>query len=58
MKKNFINPEMNVSFFATENVITTSGEPDAATTLNATINDIIGEDKLVSDASQVLTFTF
>lgn len=31
MKKNYTNPEMNVSYFMTENVITTSGE--AATSI-------------------------
>ena len=56
MKKNYTNPEMNVSYFMTENVITTSGEAAKSVmtnTVETKLNSYSGE-----KASKVYQFTW
>lgn len=57
MKNNFEMPEIKVTAFYTENVVTTSGATNS-NTYRTTMENIVGEDKLVQNESQVLTFSF
>jgi hypothetical protein len=49
MKKTFVNPEMNISLFDMENVVTASGTPDAAPTNMEAATTAIGTVSAVSD---------
>lgn len=57
MKNNFEMPEIKIAAFYTEKVVTTSGATNS-NTYRTTMDNIVGEGKLVQNESQVLTFTF
>ncbi|MDY3031040.1 MAG: hypothetical protein SOS24_04685 [Clostridia bacterium] len=57
MKNNFEKPEIKIVAFYTEKVVTTSGATNS-NTYRTTMENIVGENKLVQTESQVFAFTF
>lgn len=59
MRKKFEMPELSMAIFASENVVTASGDLTKSETYQTTINNIInGKNQLVENASQIMTFAF